>query len=148
MDKKTALKPKALLSQFLSKWDRKVRTKQREYTNGMWLLKPGFAPKQIKDKIGAGNDCAHLDSKTAWDCVNWKKLEIINNIVGYTITCIDSISYIFYLKGDRKIGIQKKYYDYLKRHIPMLILKASEPESPVVIYSGNKIAGLVAPINL
>jgi len=137
------LKPKAILTKFQTKSDRNIISESGEYTNAFWLLKPEFIPEKLKTRMTPLLDGQKPETKEIWNNAKEGSPKPVSDIVGYVEK---PESYILKTAKGENIHVNKFYYDYLKKNIPDFSLKATEPKKPIIIYSGNKEAGLLMPM--
>ena len=138
------LKPKAYLSKFLSTKDRKILTKQGDYSNAFWLLKPEYVVGKLKEKM-QGAEKTNLDSASVWSTAR-NGAKPVGDVFGWTVAGNNKIVYVLKTADGKNIAVEKAYYDYLKKNIPYFRLEASGVDKPLIIYSGKKEAGLLMPI--
>jgi len=144
------LKPSVRPAQMLKKEDRSLTTKQGEYTNGKWLIKPKFVPDKLKSKMDKDLFTKHPDSKDLYpDTEQTGGAEIvgvqpIEKLSGGGAHIADA--YVLRNSNGQEIGINKWYYDYLNKNIKDFNVKFDEPDRPITIYSGDEVAGIVMPI--
>ena len=141
------LKPKAVITKFNKTGDSNLITKQGEYTNKYWLLKPEFIPAKLKERMDKNitSLADKPDSKQIWDRAKKGELMTIpKDVYGYGDFGQGPV-YLFKLKNGKKIGLNKAYYDYLKKNIKDFNLKTRGIENPAIIYSGKKEVGMLMP---
>ncbi len=140
------LKPMPRINKFLPKDDRKIITKEGDYTNGRWLIKKEFVPARLKEKIDADTD--EKIKPPSKDIYPEDPGSLSQGIVG--VSKPDAFVPIYVLRNTKGVefGINKYYYDYLNKYISDFGLRFFAPDRPATIYSGKKVAGIIMPVNL
>jgi len=115
-------------------------TQAGEYSNGHWLLRPEFVPKSIKkpSKWKEKRNSASL----------WKKYLVNLQGVVFDKTYDRMGAVRLKTESGQPVLIDKKYHDWLAVIIPDFGLKAQrkKPEKkPLIIFSGDKVAGMIMP---
>ena len=119
-------------------------TKDGHYTNGHWILKPEYMTKLLKRRIQTmgGTKERNIDSEFLFEDHGHKEIKYDRSE-----DIIELITAIYKAK-DFEIGFNERYIAWLQKSIPDFGLKAYDPNKPAFIMSGNKIAGVIAPVRL
>lgn len=141
-------KPRANFRKFVGNTLR--LTTKNEITNNMWLLKPEFAPKELLFEAHRGEigKAEKPSSEKVWKRVKSHPLVNVEDKI-YGIGNNDF--YVLRTEDGVEFMIDTNFYNYLKKKIPNFNLKAprgmkSEDPEALMIYSGDKEAGLIMPM--
>jgi len=132
------------LKHFLSRRDRKIITRQGEYSNGRWLLKEKYLPKELKDIFDKSKHIEMLDSSSLYP---QGESFPISDIMGYVRHLNGSFDYVSHTYKCEFMAINNFYYNYLEKYIPKFRLEAQENFKVcrvLKIFSGDDLAGLLA----
>jgi len=155
------MKGKISVTKMINCYERKLITKEGDYSNSMWLIRKRYMPIRLKKRfdtvckqaierkcipmnhIGAPETKKLIPDKidTAIDIGNVTHRE-------YPEESYESNRCEFTVNGER-IFLNSDYYDYIKENIPGVsfrVLPERIGEKMVFIFSENKLAGLLMPL--
>ena len=117
-------------------------TDKGSLTNGAWLIKEKFIPKNLLKRAIVGDYVPIPGEGDLWENVD--KAKPAKLLIGQ----YDLEHYTFTFDGgleQKEIYFNKKYILFFQRHIEYFNLKAYDKESPAYIYSGILLAGILMP---
>ena len=117
-------------------------TDKGSLTNGHWLIKEKFIPKNLLKRAIVGDGVLIPPEGDLWE--NADKAKPAKLLTDQD----DSEYYTFTFDGgleQKAICFNKKYILFFQKHIKYFNLKAYDKGSPVYIYSGILLAGILMP---
>lgn len=111
-------------------------------TNGHWLIKKEFIPKNLLKRAITENEPPIPAETSLWENVD--KAVPSKLLLGQS----NEEYYIFTFDGGQKqeeVYFTKKYIDFFEKYIDHFNLKVTGNSSPAFIYSGEVLAGLLMP---
>ena len=118
-------------------------TDKGNLTNGHWLLKREFIPKNLLKRARVGENVpVPLEPESLWENVGSAKIAKPLGGQPKTGNCI------FTFDGgeeQKEIHFNKKYILFFQKHIKYFKLKVYDSEYPAYIYSGIHLAGILMP---
>lgn len=114
-------------------------TEKGSLTNGHWLIKKEFIPKNLLKRAVAGEKPPEGE---LWE--NIDKAKPAKLLTGAP----DEEYYAFTFDGgdeQKEIRFNKRYIIFFQKHIEYFNLKAIDAKSPAYIYSGILLAGMLMP---
>ena len=114
-------------------------TNKDSLTNGHWLLKKNYIPKNLQKNIATYKSIPkeHLEF--------WDKKKISNSKICKIKYEIDN-TYVFKISFNEEIIFNKMYILFFQKWIKYFNIRAFDKESISYIYSGNALIGLLMPI--
>ena len=146
MEATSNIKTKASVKGMISDYDHNkvFITKDGYYTNGAWMLNPGYATKLLKRRIQTmgGAQERNVESEFLFEDHGHKEIKYdrSENVAGSVIA--------IYRVMDLEIGFNEGYIAWLQKNIPDFGLKAYDSKQTALIMSGDKIAGAIMPVRL
>ena len=117
-------------------------TDKGSLTNGDWLIKEKFIPKNLLKRAITGENIPIPPEDGLWENVD--KASPAKLLLSQD----DPEYYIFTFDGglkQKEIYFNKKYILFFQKHIKHFNLKAYDKGSPAYIYSGILLAGILMP---
>ena len=155
------MKDKISVTKMINCYERKLITKEGDYSNSMWLIRKRYMPTKLKKRFDTvckqaiEKKCIpvnHIGTPETKKLIP-DKIDMAINIGNVIYREYPEKSYMsnrceFMVNGER-IFLNSDYYDYIKENIPGVsfrVLPERIGEKMVFIFSENKLAGLLMPL--
>ena len=117
-------------------------TDAENLTNGNWLIKKEFVPKNLLKRAITGDDIPVPPENGLWK--NIDKAVPAKRLLGQRD--FDYYTFTFEKWYEQKeIHFNKKYILFFQKHIRGFNLRVTDADSPAYIYSGILLAGILMP---